>query len=118
MRWWQLSIIVLGIVVTAGVAGHTSQPQPQAADVKEGQAEGFGAKIILASTAHGAHTLKNVQTRKLADRSFLVGISVRDGNLTQENFGNRTIWLPVSDITEIVEFDDLAQLRRIGNGQE
>ena len=116
MRWWHSGIIVLAVIATASVAGHTSQPQ--APDAKEGQNDGFGAKIILATTAHGAHTLKNVQTRKLGDRAFLVGTSVRDSNLTQESFGNRTTWLPVSDITEIVEFDDLAQLRRIGNGQE
>jgi hypothetical protein len=44
-------------------------------------------------------------------------MAVRDSNLTQEPFGNRPTWIPVSEIKEMVEFDDLAQLRRLGNSQ-
>jgi hypothetical protein len=115
MRKWLVSVIVLVGVVAVGVAGQTSQPQT--GDAKDAPSEGFAGKIILVSTGNSGHTLKNVQTRKLGDRSFLVGTAVRDTNLTQEPFGNRPTWIPVSEIKEMVEFDDLAQLRRFGNSQ-
>lgn len=111
MRMWQFGIIVLIIAMTASVAGHSSQP----GEGKESTPEPLAGKIILISTAKSQNTLKNVQVRKLGERNFVVGVVVRDNPLTQEDYPGRTLWLPVSDVVEIVEFDDLAQLRRIGN---
>jgi hypothetical protein len=113
MRMWQFGIIVLAAALTASMAGHSSQP----ADAKETAAEPFGGKLILVTTANTENTLKSVQVRKLGDRSFIVGTSVRDSTLTQEEFPGRTLWIPVSDVHGVVEFDDLGQLRRIGNSK-
>ena len=114
MRMWQIGIgvIVLAAAMTATVAGRSGQP----ADTKEGAP--FGDKLIVISTANSQNTLKNVQVRKLGDRSFVVGTSVRESTLTQEEYPGRTLWIPVADVQEIVEFDDLVQLRRTGNGRQ
>ncbi len=113
MRYWLVGILALAVATTASVGGQTPQP----GDAKDVAGEVFAGKIVVVTTAKTQNTLKNVQIRKLGDRSFLVGTSVRDTNVTREEFPNRPIWLPVSDLTEIVEFDDLAQLRRVGNSQ-
>jgi hypothetical protein len=113
MRMWQFGVIVLAAALIASVAGHTSQP----ADTKEGTAEPFPGKLILLSTANSQNTLKNVQVRKLGDRSFIGGTTVRDSTLTREEYPGRTLWVPVSEVEEIVEFDDLGQLRRLGNSR-
>jgi hypothetical protein len=110
---WVIGILALVVAVTASLGGQT----PQGGEAKDAGGDNFAGKIIVVTTAKTQNTLKNVQIRKLGDRSFLVGISVRDTNVTREDFPNRPIWLPVSDLTEIVEFDDLAQLRRVGNTQ-
>ena len=111
MRIWLIGVLALAVAVTASVGGQSSQP----GDAKDTPGEGFGGKIVLVTTANSQNTLKNVQVRKLGDRAFLVGISVRDTNVTHEEYPNRPIWIPVSDLTQLVEFDDLAQLRRVGN---
>jgi hypothetical protein len=113
MRNWVVGILALAVAVTASLGGQA----PQTADAKDAGGDVFAGKIVLVMTAKTQNTLKNVQIRKLGDRSFLVGTSVRDTNVTREDYPNRPIWLPVSDLTGIVEFDDLAQLRRAGNTQ-
>ena len=114
MRMWQFGVIVLGVALTASVAGRSSQP----ADGKDSAPDPFAGKIILVTTTNSQNTLKNVQVRKLGERSFLVGVSVRDNTVTQEEFPGRTLWLPVSAVVEIVEFDDLGQLKRFGNSRQ
>ncbi|CAN5358895.1 hypothetical protein BH10PLA2_BH10PLA2_33820 [soil metagenome] len=111
MRIWLIGFLALTLAITGSVGGQTAQN----GETKDVPGDGFTGKIVLVSTAKSQNTLKNVQVRKLGDRSFLVGISVRDSNLTKELYPARPIWLPVSDLTEIIEFDDLAQLRRLGN---
>jgi hypothetical protein len=114
MRVWQIGVIGLAAALTVSVAGHSSQPP----DVKEPATEPFAGKLILVTTSNNQNTLKNVQIRKLGDRSFVVGATVRDSTLTREDYPGRTMWLPVSEVLEIVEFDDLAQLRRLGNSRQ
>jgi hypothetical protein len=113
MRNWVVGILALAVAVTASLGGQA----PQTGDARDAGGDVFAGKIVLVTTAKTQNTLKNVQIRKLGDRSFLVGISVRDTNVTREDYPNRPIWLPISDLTAIVEFDDLAQLRRAGNIQ-
>ena len=114
MRMWQFGVMVLAVALTAGVAGHSSQP----ADGKEPAQEPFAGKLILVATANNQNTLKNAQIRKLGDRSFVVGVTVRDNTVTRQDYPGRTLWLPVADVVEIVEFDDLNQLKRFGNVRE
>jgi hypothetical protein len=114
MRMWHYGVMVLAVALTVSVAGHTSQP----GDGKDQAQDPFAGKVVLVSTANSQNLLKNVQVRKLGERSFLVGVTVREDSLTREQFPGRPLWLPVSDVVEIVEFDDLGQIRKLGNSRQ
>jgi hypothetical protein len=111
---WQFGVIVLVVALYASVVGHSSQP----GDGKESGQDPFAGKLLLVTTSNNQNTLKNVQVRKLGERTFLVGVAMREEIVTREPFAGRTLWLPVSEVVEIVEFDDLGQLKRFSNSRQ
>jgi hypothetical protein len=111
MRTWPFGLVILAAALLFGLASHGSR-------ANESQDAGdtpFGNKIVLLEVKGSySTTLKSVVVKKLGDRTFLVGTALRDSPLTRESYPGKVVWLPVSDVEQIIEFDDIAQMRKTG----
>src|SRR5690348_12498986 len=99
------------IAVAAAPAGSdpTSLPQPAAP-----AASPFHGRVLAVYSASdpdaGGAILVDVKTAKLGEQSFLVG-KCPDMQDPSEWRSDRTVWLSLSDIAQIVEFDNVEQYR-------
>jgi hypothetical protein len=69
----------------------------------------FSGKILMISqraSSFGA-TLEEVRVTRIGDQAFLVGKGVDDN---KGWYDGRTVFVPVGEISQIVEFDDRADL--------
>ena len=71
----------------------------------------------LALTIRGRNypiPFQEVQTRYLGEKCYIVG-KVVPGILPKARRASATVWFPLGDAAEIVEFDSLAKLREFYN---
>jgi hypothetical protein len=64
-----------------------------------------GQVLVLTKTATSSTTLKDVRVLPLGSRSFLVGTEVKS-NVTRGNFIGSRVWIPIDDVTQLVELGD------------
>jgi hypothetical protein len=64
--------------------------------------------LLVVLTKHQTDaTLRGAQVKTLGGRSFVVGTEVAGGpNITKARFPGRTVWIPVDEITQMIEVDD------------
>ncbi|HJT75903.1 MAG TPA: hypothetical protein VJ739_01770 [Gemmataceae bacterium] len=79
-------------------------------------AEDFGKKILVVQVkTHNetkAMVLEKVRVKRLGDRSFLVGKGVDDGQ-PDTWYKGRTVWVGMSDVVTMFEFDSLDDLHKV-----
>ena len=73
----------------------------------------FTGKVIFVQTKTQAVTLEKPQVKRLGDRSFIVGSVIKDEVITRGGFAGAIIWLPLSEVLQMVEYDDLDQLKKV-----
>ena len=101
-------VIVLVVATCLPTTGRV-----QCADPDMAREDVFPGKIVvvsLKSTDKYGATMEKVQVKSLGGKSFLVGTSVDDGQPGNWAKG-RTIWIPLDDVAQIVEFSSLEQLK-------
>ena len=83
----------------------------QAAPARE---EAFVGKVLvvtLKSSDEFGATLEKVQIRNLGGKPYLVGTGVDDGQ--PDNWvAGQTMWFPLEDVAQMVEFSDVEQLKK------
>ena len=63
---------------------------------------------------HSSGLFKGVATRKLADRTFLVGeVAYFDGDEDEEDWRGVAIWIPADQVESIMIFGDLEKAHRV-----
>jgi hypothetical protein len=104
---------VLLAVLTAllGPQRSTSAAQPEPAD------QPFHGKYLIicvkAGDKFGCSTLKNVKVKQLGARTFLVGEYASEIHDTYKPWKGIRCWVPVDEISNIHEFDDAEQARKM-----
>ena len=108
-RIW-IALIVVGISLwfAPGFFAHADDPKPPTPEKGD-----IVAKVLVVEAKAGIGmrhvVLENVQVKRLGDASFLVGKIVKTNDT--ESRGT-TLWLPVAEVSKLVEFDDVA---KVGN---
>jgi hypothetical protein len=86
----------------------SNHPKVVAVKARLAQADGPALKgPVLVHTRTGSTTvsLADIRTRSLGGRQFLVGSEVKTG-YTKGTFVGRQVWIPVDDVTQMVELGD------------
>ena len=103
MIWFTVLTICLGVRVAAGE--ENSAPKPGADDTFLGK-----ILVITQKPSRATGIFAEVQVRKLADRTYLVGKLI-DTVDDQSRWHGIKCWVPLEDIGNIVEFPSVAQAR-------
>ena len=110
MRFAMISAVILfsSIVVGLSLLNAADPATPAAAGTD------FGGKILVlgakSSHEYGA-SIENVTIKRIGDRDFFVGKwTTNDGTPTWQS--GQTIWTPVDDVSYIVVFDNVEQLKK------
>src|SRR5262245_30520799 len=101
---------VLGVLVLFGLGGaavalSAREPQPQPAPAAAVTFQ--GKALFVESKMRVAATLEKAQLRTVSGRAFIVGKEVRNSPYTQATFANGTVWIPLEDVSRLVELEDL-----------
>lgn len=71
----------------------------------------FKGKIVMVGLEHKASIpLENARVQNLGDRQFLVGKAIQDWGFAK-SVRDQTIWFPVVDVTSIIEFESMEELK-------
>jgi hypothetical protein len=105
--------IALAVVILLVAIGLATTGPTLGADPDKAREDVFAGKIVvlsLKSTDKYGATLEKVQVKNLGGKAFLVGTGVDTGQPGNWVVG-RTVWIPLEDIVQIVEFTNLEQLK-------
>ncbi len=105
-----LTLLIIVAVPLALVFSFTLRADPPRA---AGQTEDlFSGKILVlnerSNAAFGA-TLEEVHVTRLGDQTFLVGKGF-DADEGKGWYNGRTVWVPLNEVSQIVEFQDRGDL--------
>ncbi len=78
---------------------------PEPAAVAPGRLSGKPT-LIMGKNSLG-FTLEKPELRQLGGRAFVVGKEVAKSPYTRSQFPGATVWVPLEDVTEMVEFEEL-----------
>lgn len=119
MTWLHVFLVLLAGLATATVLAGPDKPSPAS-----GEEAPFGTKIIAVVTrtgdkdgSPGGGYVEKVRLRRLGDRFFLVGTTPDFGEEFKANRG-KVIWIAVSEVVHITEFDSVEELRRANSELE
>jgi hypothetical protein len=59
--------------------------------------------LVLSKQSGVAATLEQARIRSVGGRQFVVGKEMKDSSYTKANFAGGTIWIPLDDVTQLVE---------------
>jgi hypothetical protein len=102
-----LVLLVLGLLVLLGIGiaslgrsaeGPKVAPQPESVSKHT---------VLVLAKEQVAATLEQAQIRQLGGRRFIVGKVVKGSPYTKDTFSGGTVWIPVDDVTQLVELPDL-----------
>lgn len=99
-----LLLIVAGSVLTWS--------RPTSAGQEKAPPLAFAGKIVLLQSKSHPVTIENPVVKQLGDRWFVTGKSVRS-EVARDWFVGSTVWMPVTEVDTIAEFEDMEQLRKI-----
>jgi hypothetical protein len=109
-----LAFCLIGAAAFAGIAFANADKSAPASNDHE---HDFGTKILVVGMPprpgeeEGTnHVLEKARIRRLGDRYFLVGRWLDFGEATA--FAGTTMWTPLSDIDQIMEFDNLEAVKK------
>ncbi len=102
--WLVLASVGLLAVGATALSLRAQEAKPDAAPKSP-----FSAKylVVLSKNGAGAATLEHPQLQTLGGRSFVVGREAKNSPFTKEQFRGATLWLPVDEIAQLIEADDL-----------
>jgi hypothetical protein len=108
-RCWALVVVVaVGLTVAVRLAANAQAPKPPPAEAP------FKGKVVvfaLKKDAEKATALQEPSIKRLGEIDFLtgqvVGSSAADWRL------GAVVWIPVTDLAEVVEFKDLREAKRV-----
>lgn len=109
--------------VSIGVAwgGGREKPVPAGEQAVAAEGDAFApGKVILVSwrgKPESAVLLEKARVRRLGETSFLVGRGIDDDTPGNWYAGN-TIWVPVEDVGQIVEFADATALKKFSQPEQ
>ena len=106
--WCVLGLVA--ILANLGMVLYAKEPQAQ----QPGMPAGFSGKFVFVHAGEASATLEEPRLRTLGNRSFIVGKSANDSVLTRPRFPGATLWIPLDQVHEIMEFADLEQLKKLG----
>jgi hypothetical protein len=61
--------------------------------------------VVMTRVEGSAVTLRDVRARSFAGRHFVVGTEVQS-NYTKGIYGGKQVWIPIDDVTQMVELGD------------
>jgi hypothetical protein len=116
VRWAIIGCLLFASGVPA-VGRDDKAPLPEKPDATTPTADGEFAGKFLAVTAYAPGTkeeftvlLEKARVRQLGGRSFITGRWPDTGPETKK-YNGRTVWVPVSNVTGIYEYDTLKDLK-------
>jgi hypothetical protein len=101
-----LVVLAVPLALVLSLSLRADPPRAAAAD------DPFAGKILTLgsrSTPNFGATLEEVHVKRIGDQVFLVGKGVSPDD-TKGWYVGRTVWVPVSELTHIYEFQDRADL--------
>jgi hypothetical protein len=104
------ALIVLGPFALGALLG---ADEPKAAAARNGDLAGKVLVITMKGQPDQGVVLDKVQVKQLGDQWFVVGKVLEDAPGRPWSKG-RTMWVPLTNVASMVEFDDAGQLRRAG----
>lgn len=114
MRRWAIASVAGLFVVAALTIPSRSGEQDRTPTPEE---HDFGSKVVMVTMRSGGGMvewggghMEQVRVRRLGDRSFLVGRSPVGG--PRPEYPQTTIWVPVSEVASIVEYDSFEDAKR------
>lgn len=96
-------LVILGIASTAG-AVEPLAPSPYVVPSTLTFSSGV-SNVMDVKTLRGTTTIEGTEIQRLGDRNFLVGKLVTHSTLTKEQVPGSRIWVPISDVLEIIEHE-------------
>lgn len=108
--------LLVGLAAVAAV-GFVAADKP--APAKDPAAHDFGTKVLLLAVRtsgqakeSNARVLEKCATRQLCGRWFVVGVTP-DLGPEYEDFKGSTVWVPVDEVIQINEFDNLDVVKKM-----
>lgn len=99
----------LMVLIVAGLVAHGLPHGTQAAEKDAPAPADFAGKFVVVFGKTPA-TLEKVQVHKLGDRAFIVGQGVKNPLYTKQGFEGIKVWIPLQDVTHLLEFSDHKQV--------
>jgi hypothetical protein len=94
-----VGLLVLGAVMLVRSVGATPAPPKK---------NPFAGKYLLVMARDSVTvTLDKAELRELGGRAFLVGKEMKESPYTRQRFGGGTVWVPVDNLTQVVELEGL-----------
>jgi hypothetical protein len=112
--------LLVGLAAVAAV-GFVAADKP--APAKDPAAHDFGTKVLLLSVRttgpdkSNARVLEQCTTRQLCGRWFVVGLTP-DLGPEYTDYKGTTVWVPVDEVIQINEFDNLDVVKKMYANQQ